>query len=264
MLVFWTPRPVYSYGSASDLDNIKLVFQNLAEHIAEFIKNSSKITTFFIIGGNDEQQRFSDLQAKIDMLINGDKDDIDDEISPYYQQLLDSVKYIDVRFNIQLKPEECFVWSSTDIIVDKCSSNENITVFINQYVQTSKGLTILIGVLLFEILNKTKLFVVNQLEINNHKDETSPEYQLVNNVAEHFQSRSAALGGVKCENDLAIRLLNYSRGLSSQIDQKFYENQRQLSPSDQEMCECLHGESIKINRSVDMDDHESDNIDNDD
>ncbi|CAF4294475.1 unnamed protein product [Adineta steineri] len=109
-----------------------------------------------------------DLQTKINVLINSAKDDSDDdEISPCYQQLLNSVKYIDVCFNTEFKLEDCTIWSSTDIIVDKCTGKKTTTVFINQYAQTSKGLTMLIGVLSFEILNKTKSFVTNQLEKNN-------------------------------------------------------------------------------------------------
>ncbi|CAF1281487.1 unnamed protein product [Adineta steineri] len=125
--------------------------------------------TLFIIGGSNAQPRFMDLQTKINQLINSDKDDSDDdEISPYYQQLLNSVKYIDVCFNTEFKLGDCTIWSCTDIIVDKCTDNKTTTVFINQYAQTSKGSTMRIGVLSFEILKKTQLFVVNQLAINNY------------------------------------------------------------------------------------------------
>jgi len=63
--------------------------------------------TFFIIGGNVKQRRFRNLQRSINQLIDGDKDVIDDEASPYYQQLFDSIKYIDVCFNTELELEEC-------------------------------------------------------------------------------------------------------------------------------------------------------------
>jgi hypothetical protein len=72
---------------------------------------------------------FSQLQRSINQLIDGDKDDIDGEASPYYQQLFDSVKYIDVCFNTELQLEECTAWSSTDIIVDKWVSNEKISFY---------------------------------------------------------------------------------------------------------------------------------------
>ncbi|CAF1246248.1 unnamed protein product [Adineta steineri] len=108
--------------------------------------------------------------------------------------------------------EDCTIWSSTDIIVDKYTGKKTITVFINQYAQTSKGSTMRIGVLSFEILKKTQLFVVNQLAINNY--------------TEHFQVHSAALGCVKREDDSAIQLLNYVRNLSNEIDQNFYRDQR--------------------------------------
>ncbi|CAF4079756.1 unnamed protein product, partial [Adineta steineri] len=57
-------------------------------------------------------------------------------------------------------------------------------------------------------------------------DKTSTEYQVVNNVKEHFQVHSAALGCVKREDDSAIQLLNYVRNLSNEIDQNFYRDQR--------------------------------------
>ncbi|CAF1174736.1 unnamed protein product [Adineta steineri] len=157
-----------------------------------------------------------DLQTKINLLINSANDDSDDdEISPYYQQLLNSVKYIDVCFNTEFKLEDCTIWRSTDIIVDKCTGNKTTTGFINQYAQTSKGLTM-------RIVNED--LYINTLYL--FLDKTSTEYQVVNNVKEHFQVHSAALGCVKREDDSAIQLLSNVRNLSNEIDRNFYEDQR--------------------------------------
>ncbi|CAF1448857.1 unnamed protein product [Rotaria sordida] len=191
--------------------------------------------TFVVFGGYGDQ-RFSKLQSNINQLLNGDKGNVDDEASPYYQQLLDSIKYFDVCFNIEIKSKDFKGWSSSDIVVDKDVKNEQIIVFVEQYAQTSKGLTMLIGVLSFGIQGKGKLFVINQLGITTYNDKTSLEYEFLNDAAQHFQSHSTALGGIKCEGDPAMQLLNYSRDLFRQIEQNFYKSQQSLSDSDQEMC----------------------------
>ncbi|CAF2908215.1 unnamed protein product [Rotaria sp. Silwood2] len=96
------------------------------------------------------------------------------------------------------------------------------------------------------------------LQLFKHK--TSLEYEFLNDAAQHFQSHSTALGGIKCEGDPAMQLLNYSRDLFRQIEQNFYKSQQSLSDSDQEMCKCLHGDESKID-GVDMDNQDSNDID---
>jgi hypothetical protein len=54
------------------------------------------------LGGYDKQQRFSDLQRNINDLIKHEIDDIDDDVSPYCQQLLNTVKCNNVCFNMML------------------------------------------------------------------------------------------------------------------------------------------------------------------
>lgn len=95
--------------------------------------------------------------------------DVDDDVSPYYEQLLSNVQCIDVCFNIKLKSGGYIGRTYIDVIVDRCVNSEERVVIINQNIDISDGLKMLIGVLAIETKSKKRSFSVNQLEINNHQ-----------------------------------------------------------------------------------------------
>ncbi len=65
------------------------------------------------------------------------------------------------------------------------------------------------------------------------------EYKLANAAAERFQLHAIALGAAKLEDNLALEMLNKVRCLASQIDEKFFEDRKELTVADQEMCQVI-------------------------
>jgi hypothetical protein len=106
------------------------------------------------------------MQSNINKLIKYGCANIDEDVSPYYEQLLNSIKCNDVCFNVKSKLNEYIAQSSIDVVVHKCMNDDEREVIIIQRIKIRGSSIILIGVLAFNTKSNKQSFAV---EINNHQ-----------------------------------------------------------------------------------------------
>ncbi|CAF3112400.1 unnamed protein product [Rotaria socialis] len=215
--IFMEHRSDVYFPTLLNMENVRLCFENIAEHICR-IQPQSDVTGIVMLGGIDNQLRSSELQKCINEVIEIGVDSNDTNKSRHFKQLFNNIICNDVCFNIAPKGkrgiesitgEPCF-----DLIVDKYIGDGDGLIVVVQHIKKFVTSDIIIGVLAIGIKSNNRWFIIDKYEAKNNQDKTERELNYLLDATNHFCLRAKALGAVEVQGDMARYLLNYGKTVS--------------------------------------------------